>query len=160
MTLNIKFCASVLELHLPEIFCHRHTQIVRHFLEIVKSCPGHPKTSKSIKNWKSKICTKSKEESKKYLEKKFSLIMKKIKFSNFIIPLLKSSKFSIQSICILSKQPLFSAVFFIVELKEWEQKNHSLVSFVIFFMCIISKKNSYLDMQMIFSSCSFQIWLF
>ena len=39
---------------------HRHTdrQIDRHFPEIVKSCSGHPKTCKSVKNRKSKICTK------------------------------------------------------------------------------------------------------
>ena len=34
----------------------RHTH--RHFPEIVKSYSGHPKTSKSIKNQKSKILTK------------------------------------------------------------------------------------------------------
>ena len=34
---------------------HRHTD--RHFPKIVKSYSGHPKMCKSIKNWKSKICT-------------------------------------------------------------------------------------------------------
>ena len=53
----MKFCSLVLELHLPQNFCHRHTdthphrQTDRHFPKIVKSC-------KSIKNRKSKICTK------------------------------------------------------------------------------------------------------
>ena len=50
------FCSLVLELHLPQNFCHIHTG--RHFLKIVKSWPGHPKTCKSIKNRKSKIWTK------------------------------------------------------------------------------------------------------
>ena len=56
----MKFCSLVLELHLPQNFCHTHTdrQTDRHFPEIVKSCSGHPKTCKSIKNRKSKICTK------------------------------------------------------------------------------------------------------
>ena len=56
----MKFCWLVLELHLPQNFCHRHTdsQTDRHFPEIVNSCSGHPKTCKSIKDWKSKICTK------------------------------------------------------------------------------------------------------
>ena len=64
----MKFCSLVLELHLPQNFCHRHTdrqtdtqtdrQIDRHFPKIVKSCSGHPKTCKSVKNRKSKICTK------------------------------------------------------------------------------------------------------
>ena len=52
----MKFFVLVFELHLPQNFCHTHTD--RHFPEIVKSCPGHPKTCKSIKNWKSKICMK------------------------------------------------------------------------------------------------------
>ena len=68
----MKFCSLVLELHLPQNFCHTHTdtqthrhtdtetdrQTDRHFPEIVKSCSGHPKSCKSIKNRKSKICTK------------------------------------------------------------------------------------------------------
>ena len=56
----MKFCSSVLELHLPQNFCHAHTDIQtdRHFLKIFRSCSGHPKTWKSIKNRKSKICTK------------------------------------------------------------------------------------------------------
>ena len=39
---------------------HRQTdrQAGRHFRKIVKSCSGHPKTCKSIENWKSKICPK------------------------------------------------------------------------------------------------------
>ena len=50
---------------------HRHAD--RHFPKIVKSCSGHPETCKSIKNRKSKICTKpilSSTESKKKLYKK------------------------------------------------------------------------------------------
>ena len=45
--------------------------IDRHIVKTVKSCLEHLKTSKSIKNWKSKICTKPKlssiytEENKK-----------------------------------------------------------------------------------------------
>ena len=60
----VNFCSLVLELDLPQNFCHTHTdtqthrQTDRHFPEAVKSCSGHPKTCKSIKNWKSKICTK------------------------------------------------------------------------------------------------------
>ena len=64
----MKFCSLVLELHLPQNFCHTHTdtqtnrhtdtQTDRHFPEIVKSCSGHPKTRQSIENRKSKICTK------------------------------------------------------------------------------------------------------
>ena len=50
----MKFRELVLELHLPQNFCHTH----RHFPEILQSCSGHPKTCKSIKNRKSKICTK------------------------------------------------------------------------------------------------------
>ena len=53
----MKFRALVLELHLPQNFCH--TQTHRHFPEIVKSCSGHPKTRKSIENRKSKICLKT-----------------------------------------------------------------------------------------------------
>ena len=37
---------------------HTDTQTDRHFPKIVKSCSGHPKTCKSIKNRKSKICMK------------------------------------------------------------------------------------------------------
>ena len=39
---------------------HRHTDIQtdRHFPQIVKSCSGHLKTCKYIKNRKSKMCTK------------------------------------------------------------------------------------------------------
>ena len=58
----MKYCSLVLELHFPQNFCHTrtetHRQTDRHFPKIVKSCSGHPKTCKSIKNWKSKICTK------------------------------------------------------------------------------------------------------
>ena len=52
----MKCCALVLELYLPQNFCHTQTvtQIDRHFPEIVKSYSGHPKTCKSIKNRKSK----------------------------------------------------------------------------------------------------------
>ena len=52
----MKFCSLVLELHLTQNFCHTHTD--RHFPKIVKSCSGHPKPCKFIKNRKSKICTK------------------------------------------------------------------------------------------------------
>ena len=52
----MKFRALVLELHLPQNFCHTHTY--RHFPEIAKRCSEHPKTCKSIKNRKSKIFTK------------------------------------------------------------------------------------------------------
>ena len=41
---------------LPQNFYHTNTD--RHFPEIVRSSSGHPKTCKSIKNRKSKICTK------------------------------------------------------------------------------------------------------
>ena len=56
----MKFCSLVLELHLLQNFRrpHRDTQTDRHFSKIFKSCSGHPKTCKPIKNWKSKICTK------------------------------------------------------------------------------------------------------
>ena len=60
----MKFCSLVLELHLPQNFCHIHTdtqthrQTDRHFPKIVKSCSGHPKTCKYIENRKLKICTK------------------------------------------------------------------------------------------------------
>ena len=56
----MKFRPLVLELHLLQDVCHtytdRHTDT--HFPEIVKSCLGHPKTCKTIKNRKSKICKK------------------------------------------------------------------------------------------------------
>ena len=52
----MKFCSSVLELHLPQNICHTHTH--RHFPEIVKSCSEHPEMCKSIKNRKLKNCTK------------------------------------------------------------------------------------------------------
>ena len=58
----MKFCALVLELHLPQKFYQTHRQIHRHtdrhFPEIVKLLSGHPKTCKSIKNQKSEIFTK------------------------------------------------------------------------------------------------------
>ena len=56
----MKFRVLVLELHLPQNFCHTHTDTLtdRHFPEIVKSCSGHPKTFKSIKNRILEICTK------------------------------------------------------------------------------------------------------
>ena len=53
----MKFCALVLELHLPQNF-RLHTQADMHFPELVKSCSGLPKTCKSIKNRKSKVSTK------------------------------------------------------------------------------------------------------
>ena len=52
----MKFCSLVLELHLPQNFCHRHTE--RHFLQIVDSCSGHPKTCESTKNRMSENFTK------------------------------------------------------------------------------------------------------
>ena len=67
----MKFCSLVLELLLPQN-CHTYTETDKHFPEIVKSCSGHPKTCKFIKNRKSKICTKPVlssmyiEESKKF----------------------------------------------------------------------------------------------
>ena len=55
----MKFCVLVLEVHLPQIVATRsQTDTYTHFPEIVKSCSGHPKTCKSMKNRKSKICTK------------------------------------------------------------------------------------------------------
>ena len=56
----MKFYAFVLELNLPQNFCQTHTdtQTDSHFPEVVKSCPGRPKTCKYIKNRKSKIFTK------------------------------------------------------------------------------------------------------
>ena len=54
MQLNIKFHAI-----LPISFCAIGQQNLchAHFVKIVKSCTEHPKTSKSVKNWKSKIFT-------------------------------------------------------------------------------------------------------
>ena len=56
----MKFCGLVLELHLPQNFCHIHTnrQTYNHFPEIVRSWTGHPKMYKFMKKWKSKILTK------------------------------------------------------------------------------------------------------
>ena len=56
----MKFCALVLELLLPQSLCdtHRNGHTDRHFSEIIKTCSGHLKTCKSIKNWKSKNFTK------------------------------------------------------------------------------------------------------
>ena len=73
----MKFCAFVVELHLPKNFV-THTD--RHFPEVVKSCSGHPKTCKFMKNRKSKICTKPIlssiyiEESKKKIMKNRAVI--------------------------------------------------------------------------------------
>ena len=51
---NVPYCSNYIY---PKLFLtHRQRDI--HFPEIVKSCWGHPKTCKSIKNKKSKICTK------------------------------------------------------------------------------------------------------
>ena len=64
----MKFCALVLELHFATKFL---SQTPRYFPETVKSLSRHPKTWKSIKYRKSKICTKPilssiyNEESKK-----------------------------------------------------------------------------------------------
>ena len=75
----MKFCSLVLELHLPQNFCHTHTDTQthrhtdRHFPEIVKSCSGHPKTCKSIKNRKSKIFTKP-ILSSTYIEESWKII--------------------------------------------------------------------------------------
>ena len=74
----MKFCSLVLELHLPQNISHTlsDTQTDRHFPKIVKSCSGHPKTCKSIKKRKSKICMKPilsstyVEESKKKKKRK------------------------------------------------------------------------------------------
>ena len=44
----MKFRALVLEQHLPQSFCHTHTD--RHFPEIFKSCSGHPKSVNPLKN--------------------------------------------------------------------------------------------------------------
>ena len=49
-------CTSSGSAHATKCLSHTHTD--RHFPEIVKSCSGHPKMCKSIKNWKSKIFTK------------------------------------------------------------------------------------------------------
>ena len=51
----IKFCALVLELHLPQKFFHTHRL---YFTEIFDSFLGHSKKCKSMINWKSKIFTK------------------------------------------------------------------------------------------------------
>ena len=72
----MKFRALVLELHLPQNFCHRHTD--RHFPEVVKSCSKHPKTCKSIKNQKSKICTKP-------ILSSMHIDMQKIKHSDYFL---------------------------------------------------------------------------
>ena len=54
----MEFSELVLELNLPQNFCHTDAQTDKHFPEIVKSCPGHHKTCKSIKIQKSKMLTK------------------------------------------------------------------------------------------------------
>ena len=54
----MKFSGLVLELHLPQIFCHTDTKRGRHFPEVVKSGTGHPRTCKSTKKRKSKIFKK------------------------------------------------------------------------------------------------------
>ena len=60
ITLNVKFyqSLSINSLATLATFFITYSQTDRHFPEIVKSCSGHPKTYKSIKNRKSKICTK------------------------------------------------------------------------------------------------------
>ena len=57
----MKMCALVSSYTCHKIFItHTHTTQTddRHFREIVKSCTGHPKTCKSIKNRKTKIFSK------------------------------------------------------------------------------------------------------
>ena len=53
-------CALVLQLHLPQFFLHLEsdTHTDTHFRGIVKTSSGHSKTSKSIKNRKSKFFMK------------------------------------------------------------------------------------------------------
>ena len=54
----MEFSGLVLELNLPQNFCHTDAQTDKHFPEILKSCPGHLKTCKSIKILQSKMLTK------------------------------------------------------------------------------------------------------
>ena len=54
--LFVSFQAALFTKFLPYTDLQTHRQ---HFPEIVKSCSGHFKTRKSIKNQKSKICTKA-----------------------------------------------------------------------------------------------------
>ena len=48
----MQFHASVFAPEHLQNLCH--TQTDRHFIKIMKSCSGHPKTRKSVKNRKSK----------------------------------------------------------------------------------------------------------
>ena len=55
----MKFCSLVLELHLPQNFCHTHTDTDRQtFFRNSQIVLGHPKTCISIENRKSKNFTK------------------------------------------------------------------------------------------------------
>ena len=76
----MKFRALVLELHLPQNFCHRHTHTDRqtHFPEIVKSCSGHPKHVNPLKTENRKfariLSSSSTEESKNIIELRVNYI--------------------------------------------------------------------------------------
>ena len=82
----MKFCSLVLELHLPQNFCHthtdtqthRHTDRQTHFPEIVKSCSGHPKHVNPLKTENRKfariLSSSSTEESKNIIELRVNYI--------------------------------------------------------------------------------------
>ena len=53
-----KFCVLNIQLEITQNFYNTHTEAHRHFPKIIKSCPGHFKMCKFIKNLKSKILTK------------------------------------------------------------------------------------------------------
>ena len=53
-----KFCVLNIQLEITQNFYNTHTEAHRHFPKIIKSCPGHFKMCKFIKNLKSKIFTK------------------------------------------------------------------------------------------------------
>ena len=110
----MKFCSLVLEIHLPHNFRHTHTdtqthrQTDRHFPNIVKSCSGHPKMCKSIKNRKSKICLKPilssaciEESNNENVEYLFSL-----EWCSYTHPTI----YSLRDICLklMSKKPSFT----------------------------------------------------
>ena len=103
---------------------HTDTQTDWHFPEIVKSCSGHPKTCKSIKNRKSKICTKPIlssiyiEESRKHSKLIFFLRRHLKDFECW-----KTSLFQSISLFARSTSPRLNKVSFPVFWRLWWSRN-------------------------------------
>ena len=154
----MKFCSLVLEIHLPQNFCHTQTGIFQKQSNHVQDILKH--VNMSTKNRKSKICTKPLLSSI-YIEEsrhRKEIIKKK---SRSVFEKLANEVFS-KTFCIIS-EPNFEALGFLIKAWRWWQTDRFTDRHLCF--ALYSRQKKYwstwdISCPKTYIKCNFMKWIF